>query len=130
MAIPAGVDVARVVVPDVVGLSVTEAMWEATVRGVRLEVQRVTEDPAPVPGVVVDQSPAPGARIRRRSAVQVRVLHPPRDTVAAPSAHATARDACPDPVGAEEEGVAEARPPVPSVHPGVRSGRVPWRGRR
>jgi hypothetical protein len=65
----------RTTVPDVRGLNVDEARRTLGREGLRLEVHRLLEPPAPVMGTVVDQSPEPGTRHRRAEPVTVYVQH-------------------------------------------------------
>ena len=65
----------RTTVPDVRGLNVDEARRTLGREGLRLEVHRLQEPPAPVMGTVVDQSPEPGTRHRRAEPVTVYVQH-------------------------------------------------------
>ena len=44
--------------------------------GLRLAVVRLTENPMPVDGLVVDQAPRPLTKARRDAVVTVRVWHP------------------------------------------------------
>ena len=55
----------RTTVPDVRGLNVDEARRTLGREGLRLEVHRLQEPPAPVMGTVVDQNREPGTRHRR-----------------------------------------------------------------
>jgi hypothetical protein len=68
----------RVTVPDLRGLFYRPCHAAATMAGFRLDVVRLTQDPAPVEGLVVGQSPPPGAAVRRQSTLTVEVWHPPR----------------------------------------------------
>lgn len=68
---------ARSVVPDLRQLPVDEARHALLHCNLRMTSVRLTEHPAPVMGIVVEQSPEPGARVRRNSVVTVRVMHPP-----------------------------------------------------
>lgn len=65
----------RTTVPDVRGLNVDEARRTLGREGLRLEVHRLHEPPAPVMGMVVDQNPEPGTRHRRTEPVTVYVQH-------------------------------------------------------
>jgi hypothetical protein len=65
----------RTTVPDVRGLNVDEARRTLGREGLRLEVHRLQEPPAPVMGTVVDQNPEPGTRHRRAEPVTVYVQH-------------------------------------------------------
>ena len=66
----------RVTVPDVRGLFVGPCRRLLAGLGLRIEVVALTQDPMPVEGLVVDQSPAPRATARRAGTVTVRVWHP------------------------------------------------------
>lgn len=63
-------------VPDFRSLRVTRAWEPAYQAGVKLRIFRLTERPAPVDGLVVDQVPRPGTRVKRDSTVTLTVLHP------------------------------------------------------
>jgi hypothetical protein len=39
---------------------------------------QLTKHPMPVEGLVVDQSPLPGSKVRRSSTLLVEIWHPPR----------------------------------------------------
>jgi hypothetical protein len=65
----------RTTVPDVCGLNVDEARRTLGREGLRLEVHRLQEPPAPVMGTVVEQNPEPGTRHRRAEPVTVYVQH-------------------------------------------------------
>jgi hypothetical protein len=65
----------RSTVPDVRGLNVDEARRTLSREGLRLEVERLQEQPAPVMGTVVDQNPEPGKRHRRAEPVMISVQH-------------------------------------------------------
>ena len=65
-------------VPDVRGLFFQPCREVITMAGLRLEVVRLTPDPAPVEGLVTGQSPAAGAHVRAGATVTVRLWHPPR----------------------------------------------------
>jgi PASTA domain/DnaJ domain len=68
----------HVAVPDVRGLFIGAARRFLTMTGLRAEVVQLTKDPAPVEGLVVDQSPRADARVRRSTTVTVQVWHPAR----------------------------------------------------
>jgi PASTA domain len=68
----------RVVVPDIRGLFVGPCLRAVGDLGLHMDMIRLTEDPMPVEGLVVDQSPLPGAKVRRPSTLTVQVWHPPR----------------------------------------------------
>ena len=65
-------------VPDVRGLFAGQCRRLVGDRGLRLEVVQLVQDPMPVEGLVVDQSPPPGRPVRRDAAVTVQVWHPRR----------------------------------------------------
>ncbi len=66
----------QVMLPDVRGLFYS-VCFETTGRlGIRLTTVRLTENPMPVDGLVVDQSPRPLTKARRGSVLVVRVWHP------------------------------------------------------
>jgi hypothetical protein len=68
----------RVKVPEVRGLFVTSCRRYLARRGLRLEVVRLTDDPMPVEGLVVDQRPLPGGKTARSAALTAYVWHPRR----------------------------------------------------
>jgi hypothetical protein len=68
----------RIAVPDVRGLFVGPCRRLIGDRGLHVEVVRLTQDPMPVEGLVVDQSPLPGGSVHRDSTVTVQVWHPSR----------------------------------------------------
>jgi hypothetical protein len=65
--------------PDLHGMRFSESLSAASLAGLRLKVVRLTERPAPVDGLVIDQYPVPGARTRAGGTVTVRVWHPPSE---------------------------------------------------
>jgi PASTA domain len=65
-------------VPDVRGLFYRPCRDVVTMAGLRLAVVRLTQDPMPVEGLVVGQSPAAGSHVSAGSVVTARVWHPPR----------------------------------------------------
>lgn len=67
----------KVVVPDCRGRRFQEASLAILRAGLKSEVVRLVELPAPVEGVVVGQEPRPGARVRRNSTVTRTVRHDP-----------------------------------------------------
>jgi hypothetical protein len=69
----------RVIVPDVRGLFYRPTQAVAATAGLRLAVVQLTSNPLPVEGLVVGQSPDPGATLRHRSTLTVQVWHPARD---------------------------------------------------
>jgi PASTA domain len=68
----------RVEVPDLRGLFVGPCRHVVSSAGLHMELVRLTDDPMPVEGLVVDQSPRPGTKIRRSGTLTVQVWHPPR----------------------------------------------------
>lgn len=68
----------RIRVPDVRGLFITSCRRYLAGQGLRLEVVRLTADPMPVEGLVVDQRPLPGAKAARFGSLTAHVWHPPR----------------------------------------------------
>ena len=67
-----------VIVPDVRGLFVRACQDVLTMAGFRVRTARLTENPMPVEGLVVGQSPRPGQTVPRFSTLTVQVWHPPR----------------------------------------------------
>jgi hypothetical protein len=67
-----------VTAPDVRGLFFGPCHDALARAGVRVRAVRLTEDPMPVEGLVVDQSPAPGENLPLPGPLTVRVWHPPR----------------------------------------------------
>jgi len=55
----------RVVVPDVRGMFGRQCRRAAAKTGLRIKVVQLTEHPMPIEGLVVDQSPQPGTKVRR-----------------------------------------------------------------
>jgi curved DNA-binding protein CbpA len=68
----------RTTVPDARGLFVGSARRLLLGAGLRVDVKQLTQDPMPVEGLVIDQSPQAGARARRSDLVTVQVWHPAR----------------------------------------------------
>jgi hypothetical protein len=68
----------RLIVPDVRGLFYRPSQAVAATAGLRLAVVQLTPNPLPVEGLVVGQSPDPGATVRHRSTLTVQVWHPER----------------------------------------------------
>jgi hypothetical protein len=68
----------QVTAPDVRGLFFGPCHDALARAGVRVRSVRLTEDPLPVEGLVVDQSPPPGARLPLPGTLTVHVWHPPR----------------------------------------------------
>lgn len=67
-----------VIVPDVRGLFFRACTDALTMAGFRVSTVRLTENPMPVEGLVIGQSPAPGQILPRLSTLTVQVWHPPR----------------------------------------------------
>jgi len=67
-----------VTVPDVRGLFYRACTDALTMAGFRIRTVRMTENPTPVEGLVVGQSPAPGQTVPGFSTLTVWVWHPPR----------------------------------------------------
>jgi len=63
-----------VTVPNVCGLRGSEAWWPAASADLRISVVRPTEHPKG-DGVIVDQDPPAGTRIRRHSTLTIQVVH-------------------------------------------------------
>ncbi len=63
-------------VPEFRGQRVSETFLPALQAGVKTQVVRLTEHPAPVDGYVVAQDPLPGTRVKRDSRVCLIVRHP------------------------------------------------------
>lgn len=68
----------EVIVPDVRGLFSGACQDALAKAGFRISTVRLTDQPIPVEGLVVDQSPAPGEKVPRFSTLTVQVWHPPR----------------------------------------------------
>jgi len=71
----------RVAVPDVRGLFYSVALEVTGRKGLHLVAVRLTENPMPVDGLIVDQRPRSPAKIRRDGELTVRVWHPPARSV-------------------------------------------------
>ena len=67
----------HVMVPDVRGLFAGPCQYAAGAAGLRLETVQLTAHPMPVEGLIVDQSPPAGTKVRRSATLTVRVWHPP-----------------------------------------------------
>jgi hypothetical protein len=67
----------RVMVPDVRGLFYSVCLGITGKLGLRVAAVRLTENPMPVDGLVIGQSPAPAMQARWGSALTVQVWHPP-----------------------------------------------------
>ena len=68
----------RVILPDLRGLFTGSCLRAAGDLGLHLEMVQLTAQPMPVEGLVVDQSPQPGTKVRRSSTLIVEIWHPPR----------------------------------------------------
>jgi DnaJ domain/PASTA domain len=68
----------RLVVPDVRGLSYRSCLTVVVTSGLRPAVVGLTENPLPVEGLVVGQSPEPGRSVRYQSTLTMKVWHPAR----------------------------------------------------
>jgi hypothetical protein len=66
----------RVEVPNVVGQPITTARLALTRIGLRVKVRRDRADPPAVEGLVVDQDPPPGTRLRRYRRVTLLLTFP------------------------------------------------------
>lgn len=71
----------QVIVPDIRGLFMSSCLRVAGDLGLHVEMVQLTENPMPVEGLVVDQSPLPGSKIRRSSTLTVEIWHPPRPCI-------------------------------------------------
>jgi hypothetical protein len=67
----------RIPVPDVRGLFYDVCLEVAGRLDLRVLAVRLTGHPMPVPGLVIDQSPAPPAKIHRSGRLTVQIWHPP-----------------------------------------------------
>jgi PASTA domain-containing protein len=76
----------QVTAPDVRGLFFGPCHDALARSGVRVRAVRLTEDPMPVEGLVVDQSPAPGENLPLPGTLTVQVWHPPRAQPGRPGA--------------------------------------------
>jgi PASTA domain-containing protein len=68
----------EVIVPDVRGLFSGPCQDVLAKADFRISTVRLTDQPMPVEGLVVDQSPLPGEKVTRFSTLTVQVWHPPR----------------------------------------------------
>jgi hypothetical protein len=66
----------HVIVPEFRRHHVSECFYMLADTGLHPRIVRLTAHPAPVDGVIVDQSPAAGSRVRRNSVVTLKVWHP------------------------------------------------------
>jgi curved DNA-binding protein CbpA len=67
----------RIIVPDLRGLFTRSCLRVTGDLGFQVEMVQLTEHPMPVEGLVVDQSPLPGTKVRRSSTLTVKIWHPP-----------------------------------------------------
>ena len=72
----------RVIVPDLRGLFMRPCLSVIGDLGLHVEMVQLTEHPMPVEGLVVDQSPLPGAEVHRSSTLTVEIWHPPSRSAA------------------------------------------------
>lgn len=63
--------------PEFLGMRVSETFLPALKAGVRTKIELLTEHPAPTDGVVVNQDPSSGTKMRRNARVTLIVYHPP-----------------------------------------------------
>jgi PASTA domain len=68
----------RVVLPDLRGLFTRCCLRAAGDLGLHVDMIKLTAQPMAVEGLVVDQSPPPGSKVRRAGTLTVQVWHPPR----------------------------------------------------
>lgn len=66
----------RVIVPDLRGLFMRSCLRVAGDLGLHVEMVQLTENPMPVEGLVVDQSPLPGSKVHRSSTLTLEIWHP------------------------------------------------------
>src|SRR5262249_47560140 len=71
----------HVVVPDLRGLFMRPCLQVTGDLGLHVDMVQLTEHPMPVEGLVVDQSPLPGAEVRRESTLTVEIWPPPSRSV-------------------------------------------------
>jgi hypothetical protein len=71
----------RIIVPDLRGLFMRTCLQVIGDLGLHVEMVQLTEHPMPVEGLVVDQSPLPGAEVHRSSTLTVEIWHPPSRSV-------------------------------------------------
>jgi len=67
----------RIIVPDLRGLFARSCLRVTGDLGLHVEMVQLTKHPMPVEGLVVDQSPPPGTKVRRSSTLTVEIWHPP-----------------------------------------------------
>ena len=71
----------RIIVPDLRGLFTRSCLRATGDLGLHVEMVQLTKHPMPVEGLVVDQSPLPGAKVRRSGTLTVQIWHPPNRSV-------------------------------------------------
>jgi hypothetical protein len=71
----------RIVLPDLRGLFTGSCLRVTGDLGLHVEMVQLTEHPMPVEGLVVDQSPLPGTKVRRSSTLTLEIWHPPSRSV-------------------------------------------------
>ncbi len=67
----------KVLVPDFRGMRVGDSRHEALRAGVKIHLTRLIDNPAPVEGIIIDQQPSAGTRVKRGCTVNVSVFHEP-----------------------------------------------------
>jgi curved DNA-binding protein CbpA len=75
----------HVTVPDVRGLFFGPCQDVLAKAGFRISTVLMTPQPMPVEGLVVDQSPEPGRKVRRFSTLTLQLWHPPRPQLTSPA---------------------------------------------
>jgi hypothetical protein len=71
----------RVIVPDLRGLFMRSCLRVVGDLGLQVEMVQLTENPMPVEGLVVDQSPPPGSKVHKSSPLTVEIWHPPHPCI-------------------------------------------------
>jgi hypothetical protein len=71
----------RIIVPDLRGLFTRSCLRVTGDLGLHVEMVQLTKHPMPVEGLVVDQSPPTGTKVRRSSTLTVEIWHPPSRSV-------------------------------------------------
>jgi curved DNA-binding protein CbpA len=79
----------HVTVPDVTGHKASDVFYEVAKADLHINFVRLTDNPAPVDGVVVAQDPPAGTSVRRHSILTVEVWHPSADETRANAGSAT-----------------------------------------
>jgi hypothetical protein len=121
----------RVIVPDLRGLFMRSCLQVIGDLGLHVEMVQLTEHPMPVEGLVVDQSPLPGAEVSRSSTLTVEIWHPPSRSVVSGvlriSRHYVASSAFRDTRhGLVLGGSAPGTPTTPSVVAATADGGTTW----